>query len=772
MISFLGQFSPLVESGPGSSTMGLFKGRTGAGATMHNPNFSEYELGRGSTPAYAALEQGPQKWAGDGDYKYSREPRSSSRSARAVATESAASPFQNHSPYLSPGLDANTAAGRLRQVDQLGFSRSTDQISLDLKATSSAGRSASTKPWEARSYKQYHIPIRSEILSPASNPKGAPASSLPIPSFTNGHETPATIGMALGSPSHYPGSGSVQPLWQAQVLTTVTSEGHASEQNPNANGLSRSMSKRWNPFNRTKSKRSKPAENPPSRAPGTDPGKSVDLGGRFNGAKNADASWAGKKKAEREADKKGAGSAALKDGSGSLSRSPIGDVPALPNLRDPAAPTRTPPVPPQFQQLPPKQLQSLLNVEIPTIEMERYSIMFGNILQQQQQQQQLQYFLQQAQQAQQHQPSQGLQLPSQQPQQADKSRESQGKPEEQPLKSRPFGNPQQSREPEKPRPEDILQPQPRPTLPVRRQVKLDRLELSAAKDFRDGSVPFEIVVPRRSTSPLPKGSPSFSLFPQEPAPANSLPPRLSSRTRSNTSPAVVNFPAPAVFKAPAEARKRTTSVSTPSHDEPLPADVQTTPERRERLVSKFHRKESPPDLNMPKTTDQMSESPAAASAPPPPRSILKKPTGPPPPPPPNRKAEPMPSSQQMAPPKQHQHQLSKASVRSETDEEVEKALYEAVEISIARQISVSRQQRRMLVPLNRSASRRAPSETAADAAAQISPTGQNKRLAETRTATPVLVHPAKETNQEQGGYRKSSRAVLEGARRNDLERCD
>ncbi|RFU75217.1 hypothetical protein TARUN_7021 [Trichoderma arundinaceum] len=694
---------------------------------MHNPNFSEYELAHSSTPSYAASEEGPQKWADDRDYKYSHKPRSSSRSVRSVTTESASSPSQEHSPYLSPGLDANSAAGRLRQVDQFGFSRSTDQISLESKAPLSGNRSASTKPWEARNYRQYHIPIRSEIPSPASNPKNTPTSSLMVPSLTSGDETPTAIGMALGSPSHHPGS--VESLWQTQVLTTVTSEGHAPEPNSNSNGLSRSMSKRWNPFTRTKSKRTKPAdkstESLVSRAPGADSGKSLDLGSRANGAKNE-------------------------------------EVPGLPNQRDLAVPTRNPPVPPQFQVHHPKQLQSLLNVEIPTIEMERYSIMFGNILQKQQPQ--YQYFLQQAQQSQLSQESQ----PQPQVQHIEKSQETQ-KPEKvhqaQPSHKPP--PPPHSMELEKPQEpqhsQDALQPQQtqRPTLPVRRQVKLDRLKLPAAKDFQDGSIPVEIIVPRRSTSPLPNGSPSFSLFPQNQAPVNGLPPRLSSRARSNTSPAIVNFPTPAMFKGPAETRKRTTSVSTPSHDEPLPTDAQMTPERRERLVSKFHRKESPSEPNMPKAAEQLSESPASVPVPPMPRSILKKPTGPPPPPPSNR--EPVASSQQRAAPKQHQHQLSKASIRTDADEEeVEKALYEAVEISIARQISVSRQQRKMLVPLNRSASRKNPGEAAADVAAQINQS-KNKRIAETRTATPVLIHPVKEANRGPGGYRKSSRVVLEGA---------
>jgi hypothetical protein len=181
------------------------------------------------------------------------------------------------------------------------------------------------------------------------------------------------------------------------------------------------------------------------------------------------------------------------------------------------------------------------------------------------------------------------------------------------------------------------------------------------------------------------------------------------------------------------------------------------PERRDRLISKFHRKESLSDDTDDKVTHSTESLVSAPThAPPQPRSILKKPTAPPPPPPSNRSAE------HIAPPKQHQSKPSEAStIRSETDEEgVEKALYEAVEISIARQISVSRQQRRLLVPLDRSASRRGANSP--DAAAKIN-LGKNKRLVETKTAVPVLIHQANRTNFSHGGSRKSSRVVLEGA---------
>jgi hypothetical protein len=96
----------------------------------------------------------------------------------------------------------------------------------------------------------------------------------------------------------------------------------------------------------------------------------------------------------------------------------------------------------------------------------------------------------------------------------------------------------------------------------------------------------------------------------------------------------------------------------------------------------------------------------------------------------------------------------------------EDALRNAVEISIARQISVSHQQRKMLHPLksNPSVRRRGDSNPMAPAGAYI-PIEKNERLAETKTATPVLVHPRGELAHSPDTWqmhRKSERVILEG----------
>jgi hypothetical protein len=80
----------------------------------------------------------------------------------------------------------------------------------------------------------------------------------------------------------------------------------------------------------------------------------------------------------------------------------------------------------------------------------------------------------------------------------------------------------------------------------------------------------------------------------------------------------------------------------------------------------------------------------------------------------------------------------------ELDEEHDKAVLEAVELSIARQISVSRDQRRMLGPL------------------QMHPV-EGRRVAETKSSTPRLVDPRTDSSSPFAGHRKSERVVLESA---------
>lgn len=112
-------------------------------------------------------------------------------------------------------------------------------------------------------------------------------------------------------------------------------------------------------------------------------------------------------------------------------------------------------------------------------------------------------------------------------------------------------------------------------------------------------------------------------------------------------------------------------------------------------------------------------------------------------------------------------------------EEPDSALKAAVEISIARQISVSRQQRNLLLPLHTGPNSARGTGAGAGAAsvgsaspndggaASISTSparlGKNERLVESVASTPTLVEPPYTPDSQLLNYRKSSRVVLEAA---------
>jgi hypothetical protein len=91
-------------------------------------------------------------------------------------------------------------------------------------------------------------------------------------------------------------------------------------------------------------------------------------------------------------------------------------------------------------------------------------------------------------------------------------------------------------------------------------------------------------------------------------------------------------------------------------------------------------------------------------------------------------------------------------------------LGDAVEVSIARQISISRQQRKLLKPFReRASSRTGSADTTPHIASSSISTGENKRLAATKTGTPTIIHPEDDPDSPQRIYRRSERVILEGA---------
>ena len=96
------------------------------------------------------------------------------------------------------------------------------------------------------------------------------------------------------------------------------------------------------------------------------------------------------------------------------------------------------------------------------------------------------------------------------------------------------------------------------------------------------------------------------------------------------------------------------------------------------------------------------------------------------------------------------------------EDEAERALREAVEASITRQISVSREQRQLLGSLRGQTRRRKDSQPLPSGGIAM---GRNERLAETKKLTPTLVIPGggSDSPQPLHMHRRSERVVVEGA---------
>ncbi|RMJ06500.1 hypothetical protein CDV36_013913 [Fusarium kuroshium] len=362
-------------------------------------------------------------------------------------------------------------------------------------------------------------------------------------------------------------------------------------------------------------------------------------------------------------------------------------------------PPSPPPVPPM-----PQLTASLLDIEIPSIKMERYSVMFNGVLQTQ------------------------------------------------------------------------VAPSSASSLLARRHATLDRLQTigdGAAEGQDDHSRQ------RRATSPQP--SPTI-------VGAETSKPPPSPRNRAHTSPALMS-PGQASFQDEIQetAQARIVQVPKPSQNAPKLVSkfsvrrAASSPNRRNLtptrgtspvpLVSPTARSKAPspftPDtssliLDSPAHTDEEAEAhfvrghPQLSPSEPSWRMVS---------PPASITSSSPETSKKLSPPSSLASP-DKITVIRPPENDPEEALRNAVEISIARQISVSHQQRKMLHPLksNPSVRRRGDSNPMAPAGAYI-PIEKNERLAETKTATPVLVHPRGELAHSPDTWqmhRKSERVILEG----------
>ncbi|KAI0482460.1 hypothetical protein GGR56DRAFT_188377 [Xylariaceae sp. FL0804] len=365
----------------------------------------------------------------------------------------------------------------------------------------------------------------------------------------------------------------------------------------------------------------------------------------------------------------------------------------------------------------------------------------------------------------------------------------------------------------------VLQPQP--SLLARRQATVRKLQTINDVAPEEKEIK-RLGLPRRATSPQPvANSPSFVLFPPTPSSrgrSNLGPPMLSPRMRSNTSPAHLPSPTKGTFDDrpslhhPSSQRGRSAGPS--QSKPPLTRPVQ---KRRPTLVTigKNSGEQTAPRglLSSSDRSGSIYGSPTDMSSPEP-EVVIKGSLRPSP-------AHMQPSPRwQMVSPSQVTLSSVSSSVASSSDRKrspsqassvhthitqpssdlEEPVVPEAgssgggrkmtpVELSIARQISVSQQQRKMLQPLRttgtttqqqqqQSSSSASPMGSAKSWGRGTSPSartaspmtaaglamGRNERLAEINSSTPTLVHPEETLDSQLAAQRRRSEfIVLEGA---------
>ncbi|KAH7238643.1 hypothetical protein BKA59DRAFT_253821 [Fusarium tricinctum] len=312
------------------------------------------------------------------------------------------------------------------------------------------------------------------------------------------------------------------------------------------------------------------------------------------------------------------------------------------------------------------------------------------------------------------------------------------------------------------------------SLLARRQATLDHLKTvkDAIAENRN-----DTRRPRRATSPQP--SPSFAPQPDTSKPlpsprfrANTTPASIDSPTApfyQMDSPTVVaptprvvevsravsqhnKFASQAAHYQPALVSKFNRRPSAPSTEKvsvavvgqvssPVPAPVPApvaVPTARSKSTSPFTPSHKAPDS--PQHTDDEGDDRAA-------KGQFSSPSDP--------------SGQTISPPASITSSLASPKAQA-TESDPQEALRNAVEVSIARQISVSRQQRKMLHPLKSNPSVRHRKNGSPHGPGYIH-IEKDERLSETNSSTPTLVHP-RELSHSPDAYqvhRKSEMVILE-----------
>ncbi|TGJ82476.1 hypothetical protein E0Z10_g6297 [Xylaria hypoxylon] len=333
-----------------------------------------------------------------------------------------------------------------------------------------------------------------------------------------------------------------------------------------------------------------------------------------------------------------------------------------------------------------------------------------------------------------------------------------------------------------------------PSLLSRRQATMPKLK-SIDDVVEEEHKPYGVI--RRATSPQPQQaarSSGLALFPTSKQSHNLMPQKLSPRLRSNTSPALLPSPSRATFD------RTTPSYSRPSvegasslkhprhifhrHDEKhgIAVTVQSDTMERETssLPRQFNNEQSNLILDSPTEIQSVDDEvitsqtwkPVAYQIPPEPKWQMISPSQKTP-----STASSYTSSYRKRSPSLASTHVTRPSEDSDDASYINgtsngSAKMTPVEISIARQISMSREQRKLLQPLRTGpsppvSSGRRPSRASPARASPVTgvAVGDSGRIAETKTSTPTLIHPPGMLDSQLtiAQHRRSEWVVLEDA---------
>ncbi|KAG9255858.1 uncharacterized protein F5Z01DRAFT_634838 [Emericellopsis atlantica] len=578
-------------------------------------------------------------------------------------------------------------------------------------------------------YKSFHVPIRggppqAQVPSPqapgfAQSSFSSQGSTTPIADSRGiGDAGAIAIGMALGSPSHPPPDAGWIPRPDKSATERTPTGTRPAAAIPEEEATPK-KSRKWALF-RSKSKSAKKKDNasPPQtsvRSPAT---------ARPSALRSDTVDAPPSRSAPQVVRSQTAPVMAS-------SRRPQPPQPAQASRQSPRPPPRhaqtTPapapspsayderPVPAAGPQLPTSRSGPMLDVEIPDITLERYSVMFGQVL---------------------------------------------------------MNKRRQSR--------DLLTSSS--SLLARRQATLDKLAPVAGEAKAAELSPLQ-PPPSRAPVTLVKESPTFHLFPPSSRRSSSAQAQ-SPRSRSNTSPA--GLPSPGLPSAgynnglagmtpPMAPALRAQTLPRTAHEnhsmDRLP-NTDSPVHRRPQLASRFTRQLTPitttntttsastPVFDSPTSIEESAEAVLSATYQPSANDPAWEMISPPPSShdsdtPKKNSLSSVVSSEQIA--------VVKPTVTvTDQDAEAEKALREAVQASITRQISVSREQRSMLGSI-RGRTPRGQQGSVPVGFGPVVVSDGNERLSETRKLTPRVVHPGDEnTPRSFHTHRRSERVVVEG----------